>query len=71
MKTSPETPGLTWTRSSRCSADSPQCVEVAAHADRVLVRDSKNPDASNVQVYSRAEWAAFVAGVAAGDFDRI
>jgi hypothetical protein len=67
----PQTPAVTWTRSSHCSADSPQCVEVATRADQILVRDSKNPDASNVQVYSRAEWAAFLAGSKAGDFDAI
>jgi hypothetical protein len=62
----------TWTRSSICSADSPQCVEVAAvPPDLVLVRDSKNPAKENVQMYSRAEWTAFLAGVAAGDFDAI
>jgi hypothetical protein len=67
----PQTLALTWTRSSRCSADQPSCVEVATHADQILVRDSKNPDATNVQVYSRAEWAAFLAGVKANDFDAI
>jgi hypothetical protein len=67
-----EVAAITWTRSSRCAADSPQCVEVAAVApDTVLIRDSKNPDQANVQIYSRAEWNAFLAGVAHGDFAHI
>jgi hypothetical protein len=45
------------------------CVEVAALADgRVAVRDSKDRDRS-MQVYSAAEWRAFVAGVKNGEFD--
>ncbi len=70
MNETPTQP-VTWTRSSKCAADQPSCVEVASHADQVLVRDSKNPATDNVQVYSRAEWAAFLAGARAGDFDAI
>lgn len=35
--------------------------------DGVLVRDSKNPDV--VLEFTDAEWSAFSAGVAAGEFD--
>jgi hypothetical protein len=63
---------MKWTRSSFCAADSPQCVEVASVApDTVLVRDSKSQDKANVQIYSRAEWDAFVSGVQRGDFAHI
>lgn len=37
-----------WRKSTRCAADRPQCVEVnylRDDADRVYVRDSKNPSA--------------------------
>jgi Domain of unknown function (DUF397) len=45
------------------------CIEVAVLADgRVAVRDGKDRDLS-VQVYSAAEWRAFVAGVKNGEFD--
>ena len=63
---------VSWTRSSRCTEGGGTCFEVASVApDTVLVRDSKNPDQSNVQIYSRAEWNAFLAGVRHGDFDHI
>jgi hypothetical protein len=46
-----------------------QCVEVAALPDgTVSVRDSKNV-AKPAHEFSRAEWAAFIAGVKAGEFD--
>jgi hypothetical protein len=63
---------MNWTRSSLCSADQPSCVEVTSVApDTVLVRDSKSTDQANVQIYSRAEWDAFVSGVERGDFRHI
>lgn len=44
------------------------CVEVARTADGGrAVRDSKSPEA--VQFYTPTEWAAFLAGVKAGEFD--
>ena len=44
------------------------CVEVARTADGGrAVRDSKNPGA--VQFYTPTEWAAFLDGVKAGEFD--
>jgi Domain of unknown function (DUF397) len=44
------------------------CVEVAALDDRVAVRNSREPEGS-VLLFSRHEWAAFVGGVRAGEFD--
>lgn len=63
---------IKWTRSSRCTEGVGNCVEVAAvPPDVVLVRDSKSPDKANVQVYSRGEWTAFLAGARSGEFDHI
>ncbi|GIH05964.1 hypothetical protein Rhe02_40310 [Rhizocola hellebori] len=57
---------LDWRKASRC--ESSACVEVASAGDAVLVRDSKN--LGPMLALSRAEWAAFIDGVRAGDFDR-
>ena len=54
-----------WIRSSRCEGGA--CLEVAA-GGAVHVRDSKHPDGP-VLTFSHAEWAAFLAGVQAGEFD--
>jgi len=55
-------------RKSRFS-DNGSCVEVAeAPGDARLVRDSKDP-AGPVLAFTSAEWAAFVQGVKAGEFD--
>lgn len=54
---------------ARASMGNGACVEVAALPDGGrVVRDTKNRD-GGVQVYTRAEWAAFVDGVKAGEFD--
>ena len=59
---------LTWRKSTR-SAAAGHCVEVARGAAVVLVRDSK--DASGPVLEFGAEgWAAFLAGVRDGEFDR-
>jgi hypothetical protein len=50
-----------WHKSSHSSA-SGQCVEVAAVAGVVAVRDSKNPAGPGL-VFSRPAWVAFVEGV--------
>ena len=61
---------MTWLRSSHCSSDhvTEQCVEVAIGTRFVVVRDSKNPDRTNL-MFSTEEWAAFVLGVKDGEFD--
>lgn len=56
---------VVWRRSSRCETSS--CVEVAAVGSGIGVRGTD--DAQVVVRVSRSEWAAFVAGVKAGDFD--
>lgn len=65
--TRPEVP-LTW-RKSTASNYQGNCVEVAVLADGgVAVRNSRFPDGPRI-TYTRAEMAAFVQGVQAGEFD--
>lgn len=54
-----------WIRSKSCSGG--QCVEVARVGDRYLIRDSKHPEVQPL-AFDGDEWAAFVAGVQAGEF---
>lgn len=58
---------LVW-RKSRASGTS-NCVEVAFDEQSVLVRHSKDP-LGPVLAFSRSEWAAFLAGVRKGEFER-
>ena len=56
-------------RSSTACPGGPDCVEVAQRPDGfVAVRDSKDP-AGPVLEFTATEWAAFLAGVRAGQFD--
>jgi predicted secreted Zn-dependent protease len=55
---------MEWQRSSYCAGGA--CVEVAVEAGAVLVRDGKDPYGP-VLTFTAAEWAAFVAGVQAGE----
>lgn len=58
----------TW-RKSTASGPNGNCVELAVLADGgVAVRNSRFPDGARVH-YTRAEMAAFVRGVQAGEFD--
>jgi hypothetical protein len=59
-------PVLTWQRAS-ASSPSGNCVEVAQHQDRAIVRHSKQP-LGPALVFSSNEWACFVIGVEAGEF---
>jgi Domain of unknown function (DUF397) len=45
------------------------CIEVAFDGDRVLIRDSKDPDGP-VLVFTPAEWVAHVQAVKEGEYDR-
>jgi len=60
-----------WWRKSTRSNNQGQCVEVAFLDDgRVAVRDSKDAGRGPALVFTSAEWAAFAAGLADGEFER-
>ena len=59
---------LVWRKASTSTVNG-NCVEVARMpGGGVAVRDSKNPDGPMLR-FTAAEWSAFAAGVAAGEFD--
>jgi len=58
----------TW-RKSRRSVGNGACVEVAAAAEKVMVRDSANP-AGRVIRYSPQAWRAFLSAAKRGKFDK-
>jgi hypothetical protein len=59
---------MRWRKSSKCNGPS-ACVEVALLSDgRVALRDGKEQDGP-VLVFTPGEFAAFLAGVRAGEFD--
>lgn len=59
---------LPWQRSSFCSAQG--CVEVASLPDgQKALRDSKEGASGAILVFSAEEWASFIGGVRAGEFE--
>lgn len=48
-----------WRKSTRSTAEGPNCVEVAAIGTDIAVRDSKNP-ASSALLFQRAQWRRFI-----------
>ncbi|MET8248858.1 DUF397 domain-containing protein [Streptomyces sp. NPDC005202] len=48
-----------WIKSSYSTADGPDCVEVAAIPDHILVRDSKNPRGPRLALTPEA-WTTFL-----------
>lgn len=51
--------GIEWHKSRRSNSNGGNCVEVATLPDRVMVRDSKNPNGPVLAV-SREQWRAFL-----------
>jgi hypothetical protein len=61
---------LTWIKAT-ASGDNGACVELALAGDGwVALRDSKNPDVPPL-MYTRTEFAAFLDGAKAGEFDHL
>jgi hypothetical protein len=56
---------VTWRKASRSTANGGNCVEVGRVANRILVRDSKAPDAGHL-TFSPEVFRAFVARVKEG-----
>lgn len=60
--------GALWHKATRSGAEG-NCVEVAENLPGIVaVRDTKARDAATL-VFTDAEWADFVHGVKAGEFD--
>jgi|HubBroStandDraft_1064217.scaffolds.fasta_scaffold376810_2 hypothetical protein len=53
--------GPAWRTSSYSGGNGGACVEVAAHDQMILVRDTKDHGRGPVQRYAPAAWQAFVA----------
>jgi len=58
---------LEW-RTARRSANNGACVELAATARQILIRDSKDQDGPVIG-YSDDSWRRFIAAAKAGRFD--
>ncbi|MFG3255240.1 DUF397 domain-containing protein [Streptomyces sp. NPDC048172] len=56
---------LTWVKSSYSNEPQGECVECALGAERVQVRDSKDPERPPISM-SRAAWTAFTAALDVG-----
>ena len=59
--------GPVWRTSSFSGSNGGSCVEVAPVTEGIAVRDTKDRSRAP-HVHSTAAWAAFVAGVRAGEF---
>jgi len=58
-----------WRKASYSSTNGGNCVEIAGNLPGIVaVRDSKDPGGP-VLGFGPAEWAAFISGVRAGQFD--
>lgn len=57
-----------WHKSIYSSGQGGACLEVAHLDDGRAVRDSKDPTGPAL-MFTAAQWAAFTAGVRAGEFD--
>lgn len=66
----PDLTGATWFKSSFSGNNGGECVEVAFLPAAVGVRDSKQRGLGPVHLFAPDEWAAFLAGTRAREFDR-
>ncbi|MFF2526584.1 DUF397 domain-containing protein [Streptomyces liangshanensis] len=57
---------INWQKSSFSDAGA-QCVEIAERDGAIVIRESDDPNV--IATTSRAKFAAFIAGVKAGEFD--
>jgi predicted secreted Zn-dependent protease len=64
VSTAPE--GLTWRVPREC--DGGACVMVARNGEYILFGNTTQPDGPKIS-YTRAEIAAFIAGIRRGEFD--
>ncbi len=64
----PDLTRAVWRTSSRSVGNS-ECVEVASVGSAAAVRDSKDRTGPMLLI-GRAAWAAFLAGIRSGEFDR-
>ncbi|GAA0595994.1 DUF397 domain-containing protein [Actinomadura livida] len=60
--------GIQWRKSSRSGHQGGECVEVAALAPAVAVRDSKDPDGPRL-AFGAAAWRVFAGRVKASEYD--
>jgi Domain of unknown function (DUF397) len=67
--TEAERAGLVWLK-ARSSTVNGQCVEIASSANKVAIRDSKDPDGP-ILVYASAEFRAFLDSARNGQFDSL
>lgn len=56
-----------WSKSSYSSIDGDECIDVSFSRNAVGMRDSHDPHGA-VLAFDHDEWAAFLDGVAAGEF---
>lgn len=61
--------GPVWMKSSYSAADL-ACVELRGSGDGIALRNSRHPDVA-LPPYTRAEFAAFIAGAKDGEFDHL
>ncbi|HEY9524721.1 MAG TPA: DUF397 domain-containing protein [Thermopolyspora sp.] len=67
--------GLTWAKATHSGGDNSGCLyvcrdDVTGMIGMIGIRDSKHPTDAP-QWYTHREWAAFLAGAKAGEFDHL
>jgi hypothetical protein len=63
-----ESSTIQWRKSSYSGPQGGNCFEVAMTGGHVLIRDSKHPHGARI-AFAPREWAEFLAGIQAGEFD--